>query len=288
MTVELSSDTLTITILKRGAELCSVKNAEGLEYIWQAHKDFWPRHAPVLFPVVGKLKNNSFSLGETRYSLPQHGFARDCLFEPVLMSSSSCTLRLKADDHLQTSYPFDFILDLGYELEGNTLSCLYSVENPSEHTLYFSIGAHPGFNWPLVKQEEAEDYCLEFESDTYTLSGLKDGLRSGEKQSLRLQDRRLPLTHALFDKDALVFENNQINSIRYFSRKTGHGVHMHCHNWPYFGIWSKAGKAPFICLEPWYGIADEDHTSGQLSEKQGIIALGPGERFESRYSIHFH
>lgn len=287
MKIQLSSSELQVGIYTKGAEVFSVQNNEGLEFMWQANPLYWPRHAPVLFPIVGRLKDNTYFIDQKKYTLPQHGFARDAFFEPVLMSASSCTFQLKAQDSMVDQYPFDFVFEITHRLEGDTLHTQYTVINPTSKTLYFSVGAHPAFNWPINPTEKAEDYYLAFEGSSYTLSLLQDGLRSGHTKPLDLEGGRLPLHHALFDQDALVFEHSQIQAVSLCSSKSKHRVEMRCDNWPYFGIWSKKGPAPFVCLEPWYGIADSVKSTQQLAEKQGLIALPGFDRFECAMSVRF-
>lgn len=284
----LSSDTLDVCLLFSGAELCSVKNKEGLEFIWQADKEVWPRHAPVLFPIVGKLKENVFRFNDQRYELGQHGFARDCKFELVSIGKNHATFELRSDEKSNLIYPFDFILQVKYTLTGNRLTTEYKVVNPSENLLHFSVGAHPGFRCPLSEGEKFEDYYLEFESSHFQLTELNNGLRKSTKTELELTGKKLQLSKTLFDKDALVFENKQINRIALRSDKSGHEISMECQNWPYFGIWSKKGSEQFVCLEPWYGIADREDSSQNLQQKDGIIPLESQKEFNCSFSVSFH
>lgn len=286
MQVQLISNGLTVTVNHQGAEVCSVKNKSGLEFIWQAEKQVWPRHAPVLFPIVGKLKNNRFIHEGKPYELGQHGFARDREFRLLSRTDSECVFELAADDDSKQHYPFDFIFRIRYFLKGNTLVTDYTVTNPSGTTIIFSVGAHPGFICPLLPDERMEDYYLEFEhADLYT-TGLANGLRTDERRKPVMSDNRLPLTPGLFDNDALVFEDSQIHSVSLRSSASACAISLRCDNWPYFGIWSKPG-AGFVCLEPWYGIADRTDASGNLAEKQGCMSLSPGESFDCRFSLTF-
>jgi galactose mutarotase-like enzyme len=287
MNVHLQSSMLSVTIKPLGAELCSVKNTKGTEYIWQAQKDIWPRHAPVLFPIVGKLKNDSYTYQDQSFKLPQHGFARDLPFHLISSDESACTFRLKATQASKRTYPFDFILDITYKLQQNRLETVYRVQNPSSGPIYFSIGAHPGFNCPLLAGESWEEYYLQFETKEPEQTLLQNGLLSGQKNKLQLPEGKLYLSAALFDKDALVFEKGQISSISLVSSASGARLSMHCPNWPNFGIWSKAGHKNFICLEPWQGIADEATNNGQLEHKKGIQTLAPQYTFTCSFTTIF-
>jgi len=281
---QLESEKLNVIINSLGAELCSVKDKNGLEFLWNAQADVWPRHAPVLFPIVGKLKNNHYLLNGDEYFLSQHGFARDLEFEFKSGNASTCTFEFTATEATKKVYPFDFILQIRYSLHANTLECSYLVKNPSENTLLFSIGAHPGFKVPFTDDETFEDYYLEFEKSDLTQTSLLNGLREGKRQ-LRLLSNKIALSKTLFDNDALVFENNQINHIVLRSSKSRHSVAMHCKDWPYFGIWSKKDVSRFICLEPWYGIADSTDQGSDFSEKAGIIKLAHKQEFKCSFSI---
>jgi galactose mutarotase-like enzyme len=287
MPVTLQSNHLTVLINSFAAELSSVKNKNNIEFIWQADKTVWARHAPVLFPIVGKLKDDHFIFEDKSYQLPQHGFARDMEFESVSENRDACVFRLVSNSETLKKYPFDFIFEIKYQLEENILTTFYTVKNPSEKILYFSVGAHPGFNCPLLPGEKLEDYYLEFEKSDLKTTVLTNGLRNDYNETLALKNNRLFLTSSLFDKDALVFENNQVNALSLGSAKSSHKIVMDCKNWPFFGIWSKKGSNQFVCLEPWYGIADSVYSTHQFASKKGILSLNPFSEFNCSYSVHF-
>jgi galactose mutarotase-like enzyme len=184
-----------------------------------------------------------------------------------------------------TQFPFNFILELSYTLEENTLTCAYKITNSGANTLPFSVGAHPGFNCPLLPEENFEDYYLELDGSHFSVTSLNNGLRTKNKSSLVLEDNRLALHSALFDWDALVFENQQIEKISLCSKKSSHRISMTCEGWPYFGIWSKKGCREFICLEPWFGVADKENASSDFFKKEGLIFLKAQEVFECQFSI---
>lgn len=283
----LKSPVLSVIIDSLGAELCSVKNTQQLEFIWQASKEIWPRHAPVLFPIVGKLKDNQYHHFEKIYTLNQHGFARDKIFELIQNNASSCSFELKPDAESKKYFPFDFIFQIHYELSGNKLTVHYKVNNPSEKPIYFSVGAHPGFNCPLIENEKFEDYYLEFESTNYELTELNEGLRKESKKIFNVPEHKLNLSTSLFAKDALVFENSQINKITLASHTNNHSICLESAKWPYFGIWTKQDCTNFLCLEPWYGIADKENSTQQFLQKDGLIKLEPKKDFNCHFSMTF-
>jgi galactose mutarotase-like enzyme len=285
--IHIESEALKILIKPAGAELCSVKNSQGLEFLWQATKNIWPRHAPVLFPIVGKLKDNAFLYKDHSYLLGQHGFARDMDFEMIAGDKRSCELELRSNEETLKKFPFQFSFRIKYLIDGNRLTTTYKVFNSGTDKLFFSVGAHPGFRCPLLANETFEDYYLQFERSTLTITGLDNGLRLAEKQTVHLQEKIMPLTTSLFDKDALVLEKNQVDSVSLCSRKSSHQIKMECEGWPYFGIWTKKDCNEFICLEPWFGIADSVRTDQKLSKKEGILALDPGKDFACSFFIAF-
>lgn len=283
----LTSNEISLTINSHGAELSSVKNKNGLEFIWQAKPDVWARHAPVLFPIVGKLKNNQFIFEGKTYELPQHGFARDREFSLKEKSDRLCVFELRSDSHTKKIFPFDFVFQIIYILNGNKLTVQYKVKNPAPENLFFSLGAHPAFNVPLQANESFEDYYLEFKKNNYDITILNEGLRTSSNQNLEFKDKKLFLSKNLFDRDALVFENSQINSVALCSSKSNHKILMQCKNFPYFGIWSKKGCAEFVCLEPWFGIADHENANQNFSQKEGIISLKTKEEFVCEFELRF-
>jgi galactose mutarotase-like enzyme len=287
MESELDNGALKVRVRSQGAEVCSVRDSNSIEYIWQADPAVWPRHAPVLFPIVGKLKNDSYTLDGKSYRMGQHGFARDKVFRLESADKTHCVYLLVSDNETREMYPFDFELRIRYDLEGMALKCSYDVLNPSKNDLLFSIGAHPGFNCPLMRDESFSDYRLEFTCDECMQSALENGLRNGHFKLTPVHDGTIGISVPLFDDDALVFEKGQVQEIRLFSRKSGKGVTMACEGWPYFGIWSKMGCDRFVCLEPWHGIADRSDASGDLRSKEGIIALPPGRRFSASFDMTF-
>lgn len=288
MQKQLASTQLKVTINSFGAELCSVKNNNGIEFIWQANKEVWARHAPVLFPIVGKIKDNFFIYENIKHEMPQHGFARDMNFKLVEDSPNSCTFELTSSSETLEKFPFEFIFQINYLLLENKLTTNYKVINPSNKPVFFSVGAHPGFNCPLLPNESFNDYYLEFENNTYQITELNNGLRTDAKKNLILTDNKLFLNADVFSKDALVFENTQINKISLCSIKSDHKITLESSGWPYFGIWSKSGNTEFVCLEPWHGIADKVTCLNELVEKDGIIELAPNTEFNCSFSLIFN
>lgn len=282
-------NSLVIAIFKeQGAELCSFRRKDnGLEYIWGGNPDIWGRHAPILFPIVGRLIQNKYSLDGQEYHLSQHGFARDKKWSTVKEGADRILFRLTSDADSRLHYPFDFELLLEYHLVSNKLITTYRVKNVGNGDMPFSIGGHPAFRCPLQPEEAFDDYYLEFEkAETLERQLLHHGLRTGEKRQVMANERLLPLHADLFKEDALVFKGIKSSYINLKNNKNTQSVRVDLAGFPYVGIWTKAGETPFICIEPWYGVTDKAGAEGEdLREKEGIQHILPGGQFECSYSI---
>ncbi len=288
----LHSEFLTVMIESKGAELFSIKNKEGYEYLWQANPAIWGRRAPVLFPIVGKLKNNQYNFQSHTYTLPQHGFARDMEFKAIKANENELSFELYSSEDTKKNYPFGFRLVLGYALIKNRIRCSFSVENTGKSTMFFSVGAHPAFNINAQVNSTNAWPCLEFDIPSLSLSQLNSGLISKNKTQLHLPDKRISIHPQLFKNDALVLENNQIRKARLIINDEGRGVEITCEEWPYFGVWSKpnpnTGNLNFICLEPWHGIADFENSEGFLENKAGILLLEKEKQFDAAFELGFY
>jgi len=285
----LENDHLKIAVKHHGAELSSlVKKLTGTEYLWQADSTYWGRHAPILFPIVGRLQNDTFLIGDQKYAMKQHGLARNMDFELIKSNKDSLTFELTNSEDTLKNYPFPFGLRLTYSLSENQLIVGYEVFNPSEETLYFSIGGHPAFRCPLQDGEKRSDYQLVFQKREITFTQrLDNGIRNGKKELILDQQNKLPITDTLFDEDALVFENLTSETVNLQKGDTPI-LTFNFKGFPYLGIWSKNRTSPFVCIEPWFGIADHESHNQQLTQKEGILKLDSGERFEHFYSVEIH
>lgn len=273
-----------------GAELCSFKNKEsGKEYIWQADPAVWARHAPVLFPIVGRLNHDEYHFEGKSYAMSQHGFARDKAFTLVEQEQQRLVLGLTADQESMTKYPFNFVLDIIYELHDNELKIMYRVSNKDQKSMPFSIGAHPAFIAPKIVNQQMQEYHLVFEQpETLERHLIKDGLRTGETKSLMENEQNLPLHPKLFEEDAIIFKNMQSKWVGLAVHSNGEKlVEMSIDGFPYLGIWQKMGS-DFICIEPWVGIADHQDFEEDITLKEGIQLLEAEKTFECSYTIKFH
>ncbi|MDP5168753.1 MAG: aldose 1-epimerase family protein [Bacteroidia bacterium] len=283
----ISNSHLSVEVLEKGAELCSFFDHDhGLELLWQADPKAWPRHAPILFPIVGRLVNDTYKLNGTSYRLTQHGFARDMTFELEEKSDQHIVMSLRQSPETLAMYPFAFHLRVSYLLIDSRLRVTYAVENPGTEPMWFSIGAHPAFHCPIEPGKEGyEDYELRFErAETKVTHLITGGLFDGQTEPMLNGQDHIPVSHELFAKDALVFHQLSSAWVALQSRVTGRGVKLHSPNWPYYGIWAKT-NGDFVCLEPWYGRADDTTANGDLTQKTGIIRLEGGSTWSAHHDV---
>jgi galactose mutarotase-like enzyme len=284
----LENEFLTAKFNPLGAEWTSlISKKNGIEYIWQASPDVWPRHAPNLFPIVGKVANNSFTYQGQTYEIGQHGFARDLSFEVESASNDQLVFLLRSSPETLKLYPFDFEFRVIYYLKNDGVRIVYSVKNPSAtNILWFSVGAHPAFNIPLGNGGNFSDYYIAF-SDKETVGRYKidGGLILSETSPVLKHSDILPLSKELFLEDALVFKELKSTSMTIKSHKNDHFVRMDFEGFPFFGIWTKPGFDKFLCLEPWCGIASSVGDSSELIEKEGIISLVAGNSWEREFTV---
>ena len=287
MNYEIKNEYIKAKIKSFGAELNSLqKCAEELEYIWQGHKEFWNRHSPILFPIVGRLKEYSYFYKNQKYNMTQHGFARDKEFEVVKNEADFIEFKLKSDEKTLEIYPFSFELYLSYKLEKNSLIVSYKVVNKSDDKMLFSIGAHPAFNWSLKENEKKEDYFLEFENIKQTKRYFLNDLGLVYKnEDLKISDNKIPLNEEVFKNDALVFNDLNIKTLTLKNTNNENYIKVDFESFPYLGIWSKPSAAPFICIEPWFGVADDENSNQDFEDKKGIITLEKDEIFSCFYII---
>ena len=280
MTTTIKNGKLSAEIKHFGAELISLKTNQNREYIWEGNPEFWGKHSPILFPIVGTLKNNSFHHNEIEYHLSRHGFARDIEFELIDATENSAVFSLQSSKDTLKVYPFEFELQIIYTLDGNNLSIAYKVINKGKYTMPFSIGAHPAFALP----NHFENYAIAFEKEEpleYYL--LENDLISNKTKKLEVQNKQIPLTFELFKNDALIFKTLQSKSLTILENKNPI-LRVHFEDFPSLGIWTKM-NAPLLCIEPWFGYSDTNENSGNLFEKEGIQILESNATFHSKFSI---
>ncbi|MGY3616782.1 aldose 1-epimerase family protein [Bradyrhizobium sp. USDA 10063] len=280
----IRSDGIAAMIKAAGAELCSLKTADGLELLWQAGPE-WPRHAPLLFPIVGRLKNDGLRHKGKIYPMTQHGFARDQRFEWVAREDASCKLVLADNDATRARYPFAFRLEVTYAARGADLEVTFEIANPGDETLPASLGGHPAFGWPLLPGLAKEAYALTFSNDEPApIRRLEGGLMRPDAQPSPVKGRTLALSERLFDDDAVILDRLASTSVRYAADR-GPSIEISWDGFRELGIWSKPGGAPFLCIEPWHGFASPADFDGEFAGKPGLMQIAPGASRSLSYRI---
>ncbi|PAE08524.1 aldose epimerase [Terribacillus saccharophilus] len=290
--IRIENESLSVEIAELGAEVRNVLHKDTrLSYMWSGDAAYWGRVSPVLFPIVGRLKDGQYTAEGNTYELSQHGFLRDAAFQVSDAQGDSVTFAIESNGEYQDVYPYEFRVEIRYRLEADQLHVDWKVNSlEKEDAMYFSIGAHPAFRIPLQSGEHAADYKLHLkpvQDKQVTTYELVDGLIQEKEQPAVLPV--MSIQAALFENDALVYDH--IEEVRLQSSE-GNGVAVSLPGFPYVGIWSKydtatGTMAPFVCIEPWFGIADTTDSTGLLSQKAGIQKLAPEAEFNSSYRMTF-
>lgn len=263
-----------------GAEPIQISNQSGQNILWNKQTDHWNRVAPHLFPVVGRLLNDSYEMSGKIYQLGQHGFARDREFTLIKNSQEEQVYELKADAQSMDVYPFNFAFRVGYKLAPSGLEISYETENLDDKTMPYSVGGHPAFQL----EDGLENYFLEFNQEIDLNRHMLEGpYFSGEIKTYG-SSKILSLSEELFEQDAFVLKHPTCKSVSLVHSSGKPLVKMNCDSWTAIGFWTKKG-APFLCIEPWWGWADHSNHTGKINEKAGIRFLKPGEIEKVSFSI---
>jgi galactose mutarotase-like enzyme len=279
----LSNGRVTATIKADGAELCSLRDINKQEVLWQAGAE-WPRHAPILFPIVGRLKGDVLRHRGQSYAMTQHGFARDMRFTWTAQDAESCSLSLRDTDATRAKFPFAFRLDVTYRVQGDELAVVYEITNTGDEMMPASIGAHPAFAWPLPGADDKASHTIVFsDAEPAPIRRLEDGLLKLQSQPTPVEGGALSLSESLFVEDAVVIDQLASTSLRYMA-PGGPTIDFAWEGFHQLGLWSKPSGAPFLCIEPWLGYASPENFDGEFAQKPGVIHIAAGEtrRFVQR------
>ena len=291
--VFLENDKLKVKVNCLGAELRSIYGKEKeLEYLWSADAKFWNRSSPVLFPFVGSLKNKKYTHNGKEYAMGQHGFVRDMEFEVISKSDEEVWFSVKDTEETLAMYPFHFVVEIGYRLEGKDLRVMWKVKNVNDGDMHFSIGAHPAFFCPVYEGDKQTDYFVGLKDkdgnvvESFVNKLLADaGLTSTRTEIREYKDGLIPISEDLFDIDTLIIENDQVKRVALVDSNKEEYVAVEF-DAPLVGIWSPPRKsAPFVCLEPWYGRCDCEEFDGELKDREYGNTIAAGEVFEAEYTI---
>lgn len=284
----LENSNLTIEVSEFGAELSKIysKNHDK-NFLWCGDSKYWGRKSPVLFPIVGRLKDNETIIEEKVYNMSQHGFARDCKFELINKTEKSVTYSLLANEETKSKFPYDFQLNITYILNEDSVEVCWNVKNIDNKEMYFSIGAHPAFNVPFNEGDNLEDYYITYETKELVEEYIMEPPYIKEKVNLeKLSEVRI--TPEMFKNDALIYSG--VDKVTIHSKSNKMNLSISCKDFPFVGIWSPYYEAdnsiaPFVCIEPWCGLADEVDSDKDIKCKLGINKLDPNEEFNVSYRI---
>lgn len=287
MDFTLSNASLTANLRTRGGELVSLRDRAGTEYIWQGDPAFWSGQNPILFPIVGSLKDGKVGINGRTYEMGRHGFARQSEFTLAEQGEDFAVLELRESPETLARYPFPFVLRVRHRLLENGFSTAFSVENPGETPLSFCIGAHTAIRCPLFAGERFEDYQLTFDQpeDGDTLLLTPQGLLQSGKAEPKLRAGTITPDYADFRRlDTLIFQGLRSQNVSLRHRDTGRGVSLDFRDFPMIAFWTKPG-APFLCMEPWHGCAAYEDESGRFQDKPHVVTLAPGGKRELAYTF---
>lgn len=287
----MKNDLLTVVIDNHGAELQSVKNNRTQqEYLWQGDKAFWGRRSPVLFPIVGSVWDGKFRMDGVEYALGQHGFARDSDFEVIVDTpEDEAWFALESNDLTMSLYPRRFRLEIGYRLDEARLTVMWRVKNLDEKPMSFQIGAHPAFNYPEFNPDDAVHGYFLFDTRKPLVSQLlkEKGCISGDTEVIELgEDGMLPLTGDTFSINTIMLQDRQVRRVSMLDKERRPYVSL-LFSAPVVGMWSPSARAPFVCIEPWWGRCDRMNFDGEFSQRDYVNTLQPGETFEASYMVIF-
>lgn len=291
----LENDELLVTVARHGAELTRIYDKKaGREILWSADPSVWGRHAPVLFPFVGKCYNGSYIHEEKERHMTPHGFVRDMEFEPVLCDMDECWFRLKDTPETYETYPFHFEVEIGHRLDGRTIQVMWKVTNTDSGEMLFMMGGHPAFQAPEGKT--IYDFTFEVnqkgsrkgqcQDRVHYLAPNAQGYEQEDLQGeLKLSEGKVPLTEGFFDRAlTYIFDEAQVSSMGLLVDGSPY-VTVECSEFPYLGVWTMEATHPFVCLEPWYGICASEGYQGELKDRRGIVSLAGWESWKKSYSI---
>lgn len=286
--VELANDKLRVKLKPLGAELVSLKrNDDDFEYMWTGDAAFWTGQSPVLFPIVGSVRNETTSIEGQDYHMKNHGFARRSHFEVIDSGENFCVFSLKYDENTLAMYPYRFELRMTYILSEQSVHIKYEVVNLDDKTIYFQLGTHPGFRCPMTEKLSLSDYYLEFSQEESAMRyycNSNNLVVDGKEQKVFDQNNVLALTPETFYDGALIFRDIKSTSVTLKSDADSRFVRVSWNNFPYLGIWQPK-DAPFVCIEPWHGVGDNDTHSVAYRDKEQIVSLEPEQIFSSALRI---
>lgn len=283
MLYEINNEYLTVKIKSLGAELSSLHDNESIEYIWQGDENYWGRQSPILFPMVGKLINDTTYFDGTIYKIPLHGFIRDNEFNLVTKTGNSITLECKSNEEMLQKYPFEFNFSVTYTLRGKSLIQSFCIKNYSFKTMPFALGGHTGFNCPIFKGDKFKDYTIEFIKRDKPL----DSRLSDVQKRFIVKEEDFNLNYPKFSNGVFIFENIEAKGLKFVNSKNNKGIRVDYDGFNLLGIWTPEQiNSPFICIEPWIGMSNKETNKPiEFKENTALAFIPPKEEFTRLYSV---
>lgn len=289
--IEIKNNTGSAAIKTLGAEITSFKRADGFELLWQGDPEFWSGQAPVLFPIVGALRDAKVQIKGEWYGMERHGFVRKREFKVTNQTEESVTMTFASDEKSKKQYPYDFELSVTYTMTDCGVETKFTVKNTGTETLPYVVGGHPAYNVPVWEGDAFEDYNIEFSSDENQKCpeiDIESCLIDFTKITKELHNERIiPLRHNLFYRDALVFDNLNSKSVKLVSTKSGHGLEMDISGFPMLGIWSCFNDGPYVALEPWIGCATTTDEGDEFEKKKNMQFMEPGKEKDYAFTTRY-
>lgn len=286
----LKNNCLTVCFTPLGGAISSIKDKEETEYLWQGDAKYWSGQAPVLFPICGSIREDRAVTESGReLHMPRHGIVRKKDFQIESVRDASICFSISDNDELYAQYPFHFKLYITYELKGNSILVTYRIQNQDKEVMPCAIGGHPGFNCPIRSGEEFQDYQIEFETEetcSVPTPITKTGLIDMEHRQMVLNGEKiLLLEHALFHRDAIIFDQLKSRKVRLCHRQNGKGIELDIRDFPYLILWSSANDGPFVAIEPWSGLSTCSDEDDIAEHKRNIMLINPQEFKELCFCI---
>lgn len=279
----IENEKLILGVKEFGCEITSIKSKDtGYEFMWQGNPDIWSGQAPILFPIVGRLIDDKYTLNGQEYEMQKHGFARKMGWTYLCSDDNSMSFRLYATADTKKMYPYDFDLTVTYTLKGNKIIVSHSIKNKNDCVMYFSIGAHPAFNCAI-----GDSLTFDNEETLYTEKiDLVQSLRLPDKTLVLDNKKDIVITNDIFNEDALILSDIKSDNITLNISEGNRKIVFNLGGAPYLGIWAKPG-APYVCIEPWYGVNDSQIKKDDLSQKDAINAIAAGDSFNFTWWAEF-
>lgn len=288
MKYQIKNENLQVEILSLGAQMCSIKDADGTEYLWQGNPKYWGDMAPNLFPYIARMTDKKYTVYGNTYEMDIHGFAKDTVFKAAQKSEDHIVFSISDSKETRKQYPFTFVFEVDYRLEGRKLHVTYGIKNNDEKVMYFGVGGHPGFNVPLEEGLAFEDYYLEFATveDAKRVGFSEDCFVTGVDTKYALENGiRIPLKHNLFDDDAIILVDMS-KGVTLKSDKGNKAIHVTYPDMTYIGFWHMPKTdAPYICIEPWSSLPSRKGIVEDLATQPGLVSLKPNGEYQNQFVI---